>query len=332
MRAARIISGAAALALAIAGALVAAAPAAQAGGGCQGTCGPPPVVHGQTVTVTVSGTFVRGGSPGGGGGSTTVTVSPPCYYFSLEKTGKEYYDYVKSGQAKTDWEHTDGRIDGTPFTPYPGYLEHKDDTTGSFFGGLCDSGNYDGGIDGFFEFANAWFATHKSVYVLAGQQPPIPPVPPELLVEAATRAMTLPLPLFDHNPKAGAGAFTLVNLPTWFWLDNPTTTGTVTASIPGSAAVVTATLASAVFTSPRAGSVSCGGTGVRWTPGATSDCTLTFPHQSPGEQVTARTSWALHWIYNGQLGHREGNLAAIGSEDTAGVPVEEAQAINTGSH
>ncbi|MEO9153434.1 MAG: hypothetical protein ABI243_13620 [Lapillicoccus sp.] len=276
----------------------------------------------------MSGSFVRGGSGGHGGGTTTVTVSPPCYYFSLDKTGKEYYDYVKSGQAEKDWFFTGGR-DGKPFVPYPGWQAHKDDTTGSFYGGVCDSGNYDGNLDGFFAFAEAWFKTHKSVYVAAGATPPNPPVPPELLVQAATKAMTLPLPTFDHNPKAGTDAFTLVNLPTWFWLDNPTTTGQVTASIPGSRATVTATLASAAFSSPRAGAVSCAGTGVHWSPGATSDCTLTFPHQTPGETVTAETSWALHWVYVGQLGNRQGDLAAIGSQDTGTVPVREVQAIDT---
>lgn len=179
---------------------------------------PPPTTgtggNGQTVTITVTGTGVKGGRAGHAGTS-SVTVQSPCS-MSAYYTGKEYYEWVHSGAANRDWYHQTGGSEG-PFEPKAGYEKYKDDTEGHWYGGSCSSEGFDD-LKEFFAYADKWFAEHDSVYVQANEQPPIPPIPPEVLRQAATKAMTLPGPEIDWNPKRNGDAATLVNLDTWVWL------------------------------------------------------------------------------------------------------------------
>jgi hypothetical protein len=307
------------------GALINAANACE-GGRCPDD-DPAPVTSGQTVTVQVTGTFVGGGSEGSSGssGSTTVQVAPPCIYFQ-GMTGKEYYEY---------W-HPNGQEEPRPGMgmgnhevekPYDGYKEHKDDTEGNWYFRMCSSANFDGDIAAFFDYAQEWFDSHGPVFVPPGGSPPIPPIPPEILLQAAEESMTVPDPVFDWNPRRAADQGTLVNLPTWFWLDPDTpTSGSVTASAGPSSVTVDLALTNVEYHADTAGSVVCDDGGTPWSPGASSDCTLTFG-RAGADEVSASTRWDGTWSYNGAP---QGALDPIGASWSTDLVVSEVQSVVTG--
>lgn len=317
------------------------APASACGGAAGSACPPSgpstPSTTGQTIIVQVSGSFVGGGKDGSPG-STTVSVPAPCFYIE-GFTGKEYYDYVQSGKAASDWNHTGGGTDGS-FQPIPGYKQHKNDTKGHWYGGECDSANYenmfgsDPDLDAFFKYSDKWFATHQDVWVPGGQQPPIPPLPPEVLAYAAQKAMHIPDPEFAFNPdRPQGGAQTFVNIPTWFWLTDRRTEGDVTASVPGQSATVTAKLDSFSIVSDAGDTTGdCGGTGTPWTKGmdptAASDCSISFMEPSQGMGLTATANWGLSWTYNGAP---QGNLDPVTATWNSQVRVGQVETEDTKS-
>jgi hypothetical protein len=257
---------------------------------------------GNTITVTVVGTGVKGGSAGHAG-SQSVSVPAPCAMMP-GFTGKEYYEWVHSGKAVSEWHHTGGDLDG-PFEPQPGYEKYKDDDKGHWYGGSCSSETFSD-MDDFFDYADKWFAAHKSVYVPAGTRPPAPPVPPELLRDVAARAMTLPLPAINWNPKRNGDLSTLVNIDTWVWLTDRDANRYVEASADSDTGRVTARVdANLQSMTVRAAGVpdkTCQNGGVPWSDGATGECSIRFPRSSPGggtTAVTTQTSWFATWSLNG---------------------------------
>lgn len=265
---------------------------------------PPPTTSGggNTITVTVVGTGVKGGSAGHAG-SRSVSVPAPCS-MSPGFTGKEYYDWVQSGKAAKDWYNLGGGMDGQ-FEPQPGYEKYKDDDKGHWYGGSCSSETFTD-MDEFFAYADKWFAAHKSVYVPAGTRPPAPPIPPQLLRDVATKAMTLPLPQINWNPKRTEDQATLVNLDTWVWLTDRNPNRYVEASADSDTGRVTARVdANLQGMTVRADGVpekTCQNGGVPWSDGATGECSIRFPRSSPGggtTAVTTQTSWLATWSFNG---------------------------------
>ncbi|WP_322938049.1 hypothetical protein [Nocardioides bizhenqiangii] len=250
---------------------------------------------GGTVTITVSGSFVGAGSAGSSG-TTTVSLPTPCWY-DAGYTGKEYAEWVDSGEAARLWHRTGGIGN---YEPHPGYQRYKDDTEGHWYGATCSSATFED-IDDFFEFAEEWFRTHDSVYVEAGGSPPIPPVPGEVLLAAAMEAITVPDPEFVWNPQERSDNGSVVNWPTWFWLDGALPTeGSVTASAGPWSATVELSLTNVEYFSEGAGSVVCEDGGTEWTRSAgESDCTLTFPSPSDAATVEASARWDGSWSYNG---------------------------------
>lgn len=146
-----------------------------------------------------------------------------------------------------------------------------------------------------------------------------------MLRDAALEVMTLPEPTFDYNPEAG-GASSLVNLDTWFWLDDDTDTGSVTASAGPSSVTVTAARKPVEFASSSAGSVGCADGGTPYSAGASSTCTLVFPQATGpgGTPVTSTASWDLSSSYTGTA---QGDLDPITATDTGHVWVIEAQSL-----
>lgn len=287
--------------------------------------------NGQTVTVRVSGSFVHGGS-GGSGGSTTVSVPSPCWY-TEGMSGAEYYQWVKSGEADFQSHHTDGEN----YQPTPGYRTHKDDNDGHWYSPMCDSSVYedrfgsDPGLKGFMTYVDAWFKTHDTVYVPAGATPPVAEIPPQVLAYAAEKAMGVPNPAFAFNPDRPRGEQTVVNIPTWFWLTDPRTQGSVTASAGGHSATVTARLTDFTVTSGDGDTTgNCGGPGTAWTKGmgaaATSDCAITFMQPTTGTRLTATTSWGVSWTYDGAA---QGQLDPITATWASQISVGQVEAINT---
>lgn len=285
---------------------------------------------GQSVTVSVTGTLVQGGSPGspGSSGSTTVRVEPPCSYFQ-GSSGKEWYDfwYPNGGDKPITITNPDHEVSHPP----PEVKKHKNDTEGHWWHPSCSSGNFDGSFDDWVDHAEDYFDDHDSVFVEQGEVPPIPPIPPELLLQAAEEALTVPDPEFDWNPKRTEDQGTLVNLPTWFWLDQDLPTqGSVTASVDTMAGRNSVTvemgLVSVAFSGGEAGSITCPDGGVPWRPGASSDCTLSFPRA--GEHaVSADTRWEGSWSFNGTP---RGAVDPVGASWGADLAVSEVQSLVTG--
>ncbi|NEA31526.1 hypothetical protein [Streptomyces sp. SID13031] len=291
---------------------------------------PPPTTGGQghTVTITVVGTGVKGGSAGKAGRAPVVVYSP-CW-MTAGYTGKEYYEWVSSGEANRDWYHQSGGANG-PFKPKPGYEKYKDDDKGHWYGGSCSSEGFED-LKEFFAFSDKWFAEHESVYVPVGVEPPVPPIPPEVLREAATKAMTLPEPKIDWNPKVKeAAGGTLVNFDTWVWLTDRNTNRYVEATAGGNTVRVDAALESMTVSAPNAGSADCKDGGVPYAAGATGECAITFTSSSPTggtSPVRATTQWSATWSVDGTTqGPIPDPLAP--ATDVTNIAVREIEAIGT---
>ncbi|HEY0472042.1 MAG TPA: hypothetical protein VGD34_10250 [Kribbella sp.] len=259
---------------------------------------PTPGVGGDTVSITVTGTGVKGGS-GGQGGSRVVTKPTPCGFIQ-GKTGKQYYDYVQGGGPM-------GRDkNGNPFQPYPGYEQHKDDDKGYWYGTMCSSAMFSYDMEAFNAYITKWFADHKAVFVPAGGRPPVAPIPPELLRNVAFDEMTVPPPAIDWNPKHVGDAASVVNFDTWVWLKDRSTNLYVEASVNSVggriSARVDANLVGMTVSAPDTETVDCPGSGVPYAPGATGECAIRFGKASPGQSktpVTVKTNWHTTWSANG---------------------------------
>jgi hypothetical protein len=170
--------------------------------------------------------------------------------------------------------------------------------------------------------------------------PPEPQIAPADLAQVASDNMDIPDPVVDRNPKVTAltGA-TLVSLPTWFWVTDPTSVGgaagtrTIRAQVDGVWAQVVASTKGLHLTSP-AGGKDCG-PGQALTHYAlgvneSSACTLPFSRSSVGYPVgfpvDASTSWSAEWTGSGNTG---GTLAALQRGSVVDVPVAEVQTLVT---
>jgi hypothetical protein len=271
-----------------------------------GTTPPPsPTTSGNTIVITVTGTGVRGGSAGHTA-QHTRTVAAPCSMDPME-TGKEYYDWVKSGNAARLWHNTGSDRESGAFAARPGYEQYKDDTKGLWYGGSCSSETYGSNLDAFFAYSDKWLATHQAVYVPVGTQPPAPPVPPELLRDIAAEELTLPGPTINWNPKRVGDAATLVNIDTWVWLTDRRTNlyvdATANSDVGQVTARVDANLQGMTVSAPGVPEQSCPDGGVPYAQGATGECAIKFTNGSPNggkTPVTTRTQWFATWSFNGE--------------------------------
>ena len=295
---------------------------------------PPPAnakASGQVMTVSVWGSGSKTGSAGSGqGGPVDVTVPAPCWMTSL-MTGKEYYEWVESGQMARDAFH-----DNATVTPYEGYKEHKDDLN-FWYAASCSSANWPDQSDmaGFDAFVLQFFKDNQAVFVPAGKTPPQPAVPPELLRDIAFGNLHLPDPELNWNPKLRGNQGTLVNLNTWFWLDRAPTTLTVNAAAGGNNASVTATFGGMDITAPSERPLTCDGPGTPYAAGADTTCALAFSRASSAlgtdtTPVTVTTRWTGTWEANhipqGALTRQPDPVTA-----TADIRVDEVQTLVTGT-
>ncbi|TDD58301.1 hypothetical protein E1263_20005 [Kribbella antibiotica] len=250
---------------------------------------PTPGASGNTISVSLTGTGVGNGKGGRPGHTSVKKVPVPCNY-TQGFTGKHYYEFVTGGAPL-------GRdTNGVPFEPHPGYEQYKDDDKGHWYGGMCDPDLFGGGTAAFNEFITKWFAEHRAVYVPEGQQPPVPPIPPAILRDAAFEAMTVPEPKLNWNPKLTAAAGTVVNVDTWVWLDGYPKDLYVRASVGAVWAQVDAELTGMEVSAPDADPVSCADAGTPYAPGATSDCMIRFRKAGAGKTpVTVKVGWATTW-------------------------------------
>lgn len=266
-----------------------------------------PKTSGGTITITVTGTALKGGTPGHSV-SREVSVPAPCW-MEPSFTGKEYYEFVTAtGKYATQGGMTwINRHMGEELTAEPGYEKYKDDTTGHWWGGTCTSGNYDGSIKDFFKVADAFFKAHKFTFIPAGQPVPVPPVPPEVLRDAAIAAMALPTPAIDWNPKRAGTNGTLVNLDTWVWLkdrrDNLYVEATANTMGGPTSARVDVNLTGMTVEADGAETAVCDGPGIPYSQAASAAaaCTIRFTHASAtaaGTSVRTQTIWHGTWTAN----------------------------------
>ncbi|GAA0608846.1 hypothetical protein GCM10009534_49470 [Kribbella sandramycini] len=261
-----------------------------------------PVTTGGTVTITVSGTALKGGSPGRAV-SRKVSVPSPCW-MEPSYTGKQYYEFVtgtgqyreRGGMAWVN-QHM-----GENLTAEPGYEQYKDDITGRWWGGTCNSGNYDGPTKEFLEVSAAYFEEHPFTFIRAGRPVPVPPVPPEVLRDAAIAEMELPTPTIDWNPKTAESNGTIVNLDTWVWLTDRRDSLYVeaTANTMGgpTSARVDVMLTGITVSADGAETAVCDGPGVPYSPSATGACAITLTRPGP-TAVSTQSTWHATWSANG---------------------------------
>lgn len=243
------------------------------------------------VTITV-----RGGSYRSNSAPVEVPnrVPPPCFY-TKSRSGAEmaadavdpYYRRLAHnvGEDYDDW--------------FPDDAGDHADQDGNWWSWQCNSGRFDGPLSEFFDYVDAWAAANPGqVWVPAGEEPPQPPVPTEILMGIARQVMedAVRMPTVSFNPAQRA----FVRLETWMWFDpaawEPVS---VTASGGGNSVTVTATPSAVSVSGVPAGSgleTTCTGGGASYGSGGATDCSITFSKASgaqPGQQW--RFQVALNW-------------------------------------
>jgi hypothetical protein len=288
---------------------------------------------GQNITITVTGT---GAKPGGGKvtvPASTKSVPPPCW-MEPGMTGTQYNDFVKgtcdySGHGLSYINRHMGENE----QPRPGQEQHATDDKGQWWSPTCYSGNFGGSIQEFFAFSNKFFAENPTRFIEFNQPKPVPPVPPEFLREIAIEQLKIPDPKINWNPKHTGDASTLVNIDTWFWLDDSPESMSVTASAGGNSATVQANLVGLQVSGSGLPTTSCAGAGVPYAPGAAGACTATFRSSSDGlagrvTPVTVQTTWTATWSANGADRGLIAQQPAPASGPPTNIAVRELQVVN----
>lgn len=345
VRSSAIVAGAAAAAV-----VLGAAPAsADAVGGTSGGGG----FQLQAVSVVVSG----GQGDPVSGGSISVSVPPKCWWTPFNMANLGYYPDIDPDDP--DWMQQylgpDGAgTYGSSFAPstlsYPSqqYFENHQGADWTWYT-LASAPGVNCADEGFTQSGGqgpeGWGTIPISYAAFpAGQAPPPPLVDVDDVVEAVwdQAAAEVTGPQLAHNPSIdGLGGATLVNLATWFWVQNVQESlagdGRIDlqVSIPGTPvqATLTASTDGVQITSP-AGAVVCSvpQSTTRWADGVDEAQACTFPFGRPnraGWPVTAQTTWQGTWQGTDRNGATGGTLAALTPSATVSVPVVESQTLVT---
>jgi hypothetical protein len=183
------------------------------------------------------------------------------------------------------------RYSPQPSKDYPGWKGHTD---GAIY--LCTPP--DGTGESIYDF---WAPDAGA----AGAPQTVDPVD---LAEEAIKAMHLRPVGIGITPPAGPDSYTLIGLPTWMWVDEPSesTWGPITRSASAGAVTVTATahVSDVVWDMGDGTQVSCG-RGTPYTAGHGPDPSPTCGHTyaSPGRfDVSATSHWTVDWEGAGQAG------------------------------
>ena len=341
MRLTRWLTALALLGVSTAGAVGAAGPA-EAGNG--------PITNPTGYTVQVAVHFSGDAAPGHGA-VRSVAMQPSCWW--APPAGAPYQDAVRmlawydavtaslgQGAALADYGPREIWVAaaaaaqaGTPMSWYVAHCRNP-----------ADLATWNGGTQEYIEPGHGpqtWVTWLFKAFPTAQGAPP-PRVAPEDLARAAWAQMVLPVPAVDRNPKiGGAGASTLVGLPTWFWVVDPASLGDangdrhIRAQVLNVWAEVTAHTGGLTLSSP-AGGAHCDPAQARvaYTPSASdaSACTVQFAHASTGypggDPVTAAAGWHPTWV--GSNGPGDPSLLGdVTRNATVQVPVAEVQTIVT---
>ncbi|CAM2745665.1 hypothetical protein ACSL103130_00680 [Actinomyces slackii] len=289
-----------------------------------------------TITVSVESTSASGGSSGGGGGATTTsgsvetTVKPICYYkpsYTNEQV-IELYDDLKD-RFKWSEKTRDERRNKL----YPG-AESYVGQAGQWYKSFCDRTRAED--DEQFRAAVKAFAPGRvyAKWVPAGSPPPIPPVDGKTLARAAMKAITIPPPTIDRNPRLDGSEATVVGYETWVWATGETPSEVrATATAGTSSAQVTAASTGLKLEAPDS-QATCTGFGRPWTSdlpsNATSNCTLVFTRSSAhlGGTTPLTVSVNYHTTFTASDG-TSGGLGVVSTRTETSIPVAEVQTLNT---
>ncbi len=149
--------------------------------------------------------------------------------------------------------------------------------------------------------------------------------PLTMMIEMARATINIPLPAIATSPPVGGTQ--LVGLPVWFW-SNTHYARSVTASIPGLSATLTATPGDLVIDMGDGTTLTCPSGGIRYDPALShrdqsTDCS--GPYDRHGQfTTTATVVWALTWTAsNGQ----SGTLPPVVRRSTTVLNIQQAQAV-----
>lgn len=185
------------------------------------------------------------------------------------------------------------------------------------------------------------FFLAEGVYYRVEPRSPGPP-PPALAVSdleglalQARESLALPAPRIAMNPRADWES--LVNLPTWLWVEGAWAEQEATATAGPVSAVARARPEAVVWDMGNGERVTCPGPGVPYDPtrapeAQDTDCSYTYPESSAGQpgdayRVTATVVWRASWSATGAEGG--GDLGTLTTSDRVAVRVAELQALNT---
>jgi hypothetical protein len=170
-----------------------------------------------------------------------------------------------------------------------------------------------------------------------------PAVDPRTLALQAENSLQLPAPTTHLDPSGAS----IVNLPTWLWIDaaiwHPQS---VSASAGSVSATAVATPVSVSWSMGDGGGLTCDGPGTPFLPaqptsGQSTGCAYTYARTSAGQpssdgnpnddafDVTATVTWSVSWTAQGAAGG--GTLPTLFTSTTTPVRVEQVESINEAS-
>lgn len=282
------------------------------------------------VTISVSVSY-NSANPGSGGSGRTTTssrqvsaqVQPICRY---EKglTGAEAADLFEYDKRQR-FRHA---VDST----YPNWRDYANDQGGHWYYPSCIP---PAGMDSeeFRRIYEKFHAGNGMVYVPGGGQPPAPVIDGGTLAKAAWKAVEIPSPVVETNPRMDGGVQTLVGVENWVWASEDTPQSvTATATAGPVTATVTASSTGLTLSAPDS-KVSCQGFGTPWQSGmaeGSSPCTMTFTRSSEhlGGTSTVNVGVSYSASYTATDGS-QGDLPSVSTSGTLSIKVGEAQSLNT---
>jgi hypothetical protein len=149
----------------------------------------------------------------------------------------------------------------------------------------------------------------ESRYWIVNEGAAVAVVDPLVLRDIAQARITIPDPSVGSNPPFNEpGRFGVVQMPVWFWLEDPweelgpetETVGAVTVAVAARPVTVT-------WATGDNGQVVCDGPGVAWRAGLpedATDCSYTYTSSSADEPdatyaLSATVTWEFEWWING---------------------------------
>lgn len=171
-----------------------------------------------------------------------------------------------------------------------------------------------------------------------------PAVDPYSVALQAENSLVLPAPTSHFDPANAS----VVNLPTWLWVDAGLWHSyTVTASVGPVSATAVATPVSVVWSMGDGSEVTCAGPGTAYDPtrpasAQTTQCSYRYVTSSAGQPspdgnpndgafgVTATVTWSVAWSAQGAPGG--GVLPTLFTSTRASIRVEQVQSINAALH